>query len=232
MKIFGNGFIAKNLKKIRLPEKFFIYAAGVSNSNVKQNKIYKREVNQFKKIIKKINPRKILIYISSLSVENKSLQKDKYIKNKLIIEKIIKNEMPKYIIIRLPQVVGKNRNKHTLTNFIYNTFKKGKKFYLWKNSKRNLIDIDDVVKILRVYLINSPKINSTINIFNPKSISVRNIIKIFSEILIKKITIKELKKENKNINLKNLSKGTLLPKKYFKNMDNNLYIKKILNKYY
>ena len=59
MKIFGNGFIAKNLKKIRLPEKFFIYAAGVSNSNIKQKKVYNREINQFKKIIKKINPRKI-----------------------------------------------------------------------------------------------------------------------------------------------------------------------------
>ena len=232
MKIFGNGFIAKNLKKIRLPEKFFIYAAGVSNSNIKQKKVYNREINQFKKIIKKINPRKILIYISSLSVENKNLQKDKYVKNKLIIEKIIKNEVPKYIIIRLPQVVGKNHNKHTLTNFIYNTFKKGKNFYLWKNSKRNLIDIDDVVKILRAYLLNSPKINSTINIFNPESISVRNIIKIFSEISLKKITIKELKKENKNINLKSLTKKTLLPKKYFKNINNNLYIKKILNKYY
>tara|TARA_X000000950_G_scaffold51775_1_gene61250 strand:+ start:4366 stop:5064 length:699 start_codon:yes stop_codon:yes gene_type:complete len=232
MKIFGNGFIAKNLKKIRLPEKFFIYAAGVSNSNIKQKKVYNREINQFKKIIKKINPRKILIYISSLSVENKSLQKDKYVRNKLIIEKIIKNEVPKYIIIRLPQVVGKNHNKHTLTNFIYNTFKKGKNFYLWKNSKRNLIDIDDVVKILRAYLLNSPKINSTINIFNPKSISVRNIIKIFSEISLKKITIKELKMENKNINLKSLTKKTLLPKKYFKNINNNLYIKKILNKYY
>ena len=232
MKIFGNGFIAKNLKQIRLPEKFFIYAAGVSNSNIKQKKIYNREINQFKKIIKKINPRKILIYISSLSVENKNLQKDKYVKNKLIIEKIIKNEVPKYIIIRLPQVVGKNHNKHTLVNFIYNTFKKGKNFYLWKNSKRNLIDIDDVVKILRAYLLNSPKINSTINIFNPKSISVRNIIKIFSEISLKKITIKELKMENKNINLKSLTKKTLLPKKYFKNINNNLYIKKILNKYY
>ncbi len=232
MKIFGNGFIAKNLKKVRLPKKFFIYAAGVSNSNVKQNKVYNREINQFKKIIRKINSKKILIYISSLSVENKNLQADKYVKNKLIIEKIIKNEVPKFIIIRLPQVVGKNCNKHTLTNFIYNTFKKEKKFYLWKNSKRNLIDIDDVVKILKAYLLNSPKINSTINIFNPKSISVRSIIKIFSEILKKKITIKELKMENKNINLKKLTKETLLPKKYFRNINNNLYIRKILSKYY
>ena len=35
MSIFGNGFIAKNLKKIKLPSRFEIYAAGVSNSNLK-----------------------------------------------------------------------------------------------------------------------------------------------------------------------------------------------------
>ena len=53
MIIFGNGFIAKNLKKLHLPNSFFIYAAGVSNSNVKQNKFYLREIRQFNNIKKK-----------------------------------------------------------------------------------------------------------------------------------------------------------------------------------
>lgn len=232
MTIFGNGFIATNLKKINLSRNFFIYAAGVSNSNVKQNKVYLREINQFNIIKKKLNTKKIFVYISSLSVENKNLKKDKYVKNKLIIENIIKKEIPNYIIIRLPQIVGKNLNKYTITNFIYNTVKSGKKFYLWRDSKRNLIDIDDVVKIIKKYLSNRPKLNSTINIFNPKSVPVKNILKIFSKIIDKKMIIQKSKKENKNINLSALNKSTFLPKKYYKNIDNNLYIKKILNKYY
>jgi nucleoside-diphosphate-sugar epimerase len=232
MTIFGNGFIAKNLKKLNLPNKFFIYAAGVSNSNIKQNKFYLREIKQFNIIKKKINSEKIFVYISSLSVENKSLKHDKYVKNKLIIESIIKKEVKNYIIIRLPQVVGKNRNKYTITNFIYNTVKEGKKFYLWENSKRNLIDIDDVSKIIKKYLLDKPKINSVINIFNPNSITVKDLLKIFSKILSKKIILKVLKKKNKNINLKSLKKNTFLPNKYYDNMKNNSYIKKILIKYY
>ena len=132
----------------------------------------------------------------------------------------------------MPQVVGKNRNKYTITNFIYNTVKEGKKFYLWENSKRNLIDIDDVSKIIKKYLLDKPKINSVINIFNPNSITVKDLLKIFSKILSKKIIFKVLKKKNKNINLKSLKKNTFLPNKYYDNMKNNSYIKKILIKHY
>jgi len=61
MIIFGNGFIAKNLKKLHLPNSFFIYAAGVSNSNVKQNKFYLREIRQFNNIKKKKKTKKKFI---------------------------------------------------------------------------------------------------------------------------------------------------------------------------
>ena len=78
MKVYGKGFIAFNLKKVKLPKKIFIYAAGISNSNSKNVKDYKREIAQIKKVVKKIN-NKIFVYISSLSVENKKLKNDKNI---------------------------------------------------------------------------------------------------------------------------------------------------------
>ena len=43
MKVYGKGFIAFNLKKIKLPKKIFIYAAGISNSNSKNIKIIKEK---------------------------------------------------------------------------------------------------------------------------------------------------------------------------------------------
>ena len=91
MKIFGNGFIASNLKKLKTKKKIYIYAAGVSNSNSKKNHHYLREVSTIKKIVKKIDKNITFVYISSLSVENKKLQNNKYVKNKLKIEKIVKS---------------------------------------------------------------------------------------------------------------------------------------------
>ncbi len=231
MIVYGNGFIAKNLKKIKIQKKFILYAAGVSNSNSKNQKEYLREIKTFEEF-KKNYDKKILIYISTLSTENKYLKKDKYVKNKIFIEKLIKKDIKKYIIVRLPQVIGKNNNKYTLTNNIYNSIKRKKSFILWRNSKRNLIDIDDIKIILGKYLSQNPKINSTLNIFNPNSTSVKYLLQIFEEILRKKIKIKVKNTINKNINLKKIKKTTQLPKYYYSKIMKKNYLKKTLIKYY
>ena len=194
MKIYGSGFLAKNLKKIYVPNNFFIYAAGVSNSNLRDNKEFIREVKLFRKILKKIQTKKKFVYISSLSVENKSLKNDPYVKNKIKIENILKKECKDYLIIRLPQIVGKNKNINTLTNSIYNCFLNDKTFKLWKNSKRNLIDIDDINYILEKYFKNFEENKKIINIFNYKSVDVLRLLKVFSNLLDKKINIKIVKK--------------------------------------
>lgn len=232
MNINGNGFIAKNLRKIIIPKNFFIYAAGVSNSSSKNKKFFKRELNQFKNYLKKIKTNDVIIYISSTTLENKSLKNIQYVKNKLKIEKIIQRQIKNYIIIRLPQIVGKNNNKYTLTNFIFNCFKKNKELALWQNSIRNIIDIEDLIKIIEKYLNNKPKINSIINICNPRSIEVSKLIYIFSKILKKNIKTKIIKKNNKNINYKNFKKNTLLPSKYYKIINYNGYYKAVIKKYY
>ena len=216
MKIYGSGFLAKNLKKINIPNNFFIYAAGVSNSNLRDNKEFIREIILFRKILKKIHPKKKFVYISSLSVENISLKNDPYVKNKIKIESILKKECKDYLIIRLPQIVGKNKNVNTLTNSIYDCFLNDKTFKLWKNSKRNLIDIDDINYILEKYFKNFEENKKIINIFNYKSVDVLRLLKVFSNLFDKKINIKIVKKNNRNINLSKIQKDTLLPKFSFK----------------
>ncbi len=232
MKIYGSGFLAKNLKKINVPNNFFIYAAGVSNSNLRDNKEFIREVKLFRKILKKIHPKKKFVYISSLSVENTSLKNDPYVKNKIKIENILKKECKDYLIIRLPQIVGKNKNVNTLTNSIYNCFLNDKTFKLWKNSKRNLIDIDDINYILEKYFKNFEKNKKIINIFNYKSVDVLRLLKVFSNLFDKKINIKIVKKNNRNINLNKIQKDTLLPKFYYNNLKKRNYILNMIAKYY
>lgn len=232
MSIFGNGFIAKNLKKIKFPKKFDIYAAGVSNSNLKKKSEYKKELKLFENYLARRNKKKILVYISSTSLLNKSSEKDNYISNKKKIENIIKKKVPKYLIVRLPQVIGISNNRKTLTNFIRDNILNKKTFYLWKGSKRNLIDIEDIKIILNKYLRNKPKINKTINILNPRSIKVKDLIKLFSKILKKKPKIQEIKKKNKNIDLLQVSKSTSLPKVFYKDIQRKNYIKSLILKYY
>ena len=165
-------------------------------------------------------------------MEDKKLKNDLYVKNKLIIEKLAKKLLKRYIIIRLPQVIGHNKNKYTLTNWVFNSILKEKTLLIWKGSKRNIIDIYDIKKIIESFLNTNPRKNTQINILNPKSISIENIIKIFENILNMKAKIKILSRKNKNINLRQINKKTFLAKKYYKNLNNKNYYKNIIKKYY
>jgi len=232
MQIFGRGFIAKNLKKIKIQKKYIIYAAGVSNSNLKEKKKYNYEISRFKKFLKKMSKNKTIIYISTFSANNKDLKNDLYVKNKIIIENLIKRNSISFIIFRLPQIIGISKNKNTLTNAIYYFISREKKFSIWKGSVRNLIDIDDLKSIIENYLKNNPPENTIINIYNPKFIKIEDLIKIFEKILNKKAKVETQVKKNKNVNIKLLNKKNNLDKGYYKDLLSKNYYKNIIKKYY
>ena len=145
--IIGSGFIAikfkKYLKFIK-NNKIVIYAAGISNSLEINKSNLDREISKLKIFIK--SNKKKLIYISTYSVNDYSRKNKLYVKNKIKIERIITQKSKEYIIIRLPEIIGKNKNPHTLTNFFYNSIKKNKPLKIFNNSQRNLLDIDDAIK--------------------------------------------------------------------------------------
>ena len=235
MKIIGTGFLAKGLKKIKLSKKssyYIFYAAGVSNSNSKINKDYIKDKALLKKNIINLDSKKILIYFSSLSIINNNLKKDKYVKNKIFIEKFIKRNVKRYLIIRLPQIIGKSSNPHTLTNFLYNKIKSREKFIIWSKASRYLIDIDDVILILQKILSRNYKLNSTINIANLKADSLLDIVKNFEQILSVKAFFKETESENKNVNIKKLNWNSIADEQCYIQINNKNYLNKILRKYY
>lgn len=231
MRIIGNGFIAKNLKKAKLKfhDNYIIYAAGISNSKTKNKINLKKERDKFIKFTKNLNSSKIIIYISSLSVIDKSLKKDDYVKNKLFIENFLKLKKKNFIIIRLTQVVGLNKNPNTLTNFFFNSIKNKKEFIFWANTKRNLIDIKDVQNIFRKIVKKKFIGSKIINIQNPVSINTKKIIDIFSKILKQKPNFKKLFNKKNSNHLYASKNNSNEFSNFFKKIN---YNEKLLIKYY
>ena len=234
MHVHGSGFIAKNLKRIKLRKlkKVVIYAAGVSNSKSKDKKEFLKERKKIQIFLSNHNTEHLFIYISTTSVLDNNLKKDKYTRNKIIIENLIKKSLNNFLILRLSQIVGKSNNPHTLTNFIYRKILSEQRFKVWSNVKRNLIDIDDLIKIVKQIISTKLKPGNVINILNPNSIYVKKIVNIMGDIVKKnpKYILLEYKPKKKgNLKIQSSSKFNLNIKKYFKDKN---YLKKILEKYY
>lgn len=186
MIIIGNGFIAKNLKKIKLKNKKTIFfASGVSNSNCKNALEFNREYIKLKAIKKNYSSYRF-IYFSSCSVTDKSRKNNDYQKHKLRIERYIKNNIKYYKIFRIPEVIGNNKNRNTLLNFFFNSFKNNKKIQTSHNAYRNLIDIKKIILTVEFILNNNYK-KRTIDIVNLNYYSTIEIISCFEKIFKKKI---------------------------------------------
>ena len=183
--IIGNGLIAKKCKSID-GEDVIIFASGVSNSSETDIREYDRETN----LLLDQDKNKRLIYFSTCSIFDTNYTGEKYIQHKLNTETLIKNEFKKYSIFRLPNVVGKSNNKHTLFNYITNKIQNEEEIVTFRNCFRYLLDVKDLWWIIR----NNLK-NDIINVTLDDPIEVVYLIKRMAACLNKTANIRL---ENKN----------------------------------
>jgi len=231
--IVGSGFMAKNFsKQIDVLEKLNIclYAAGVSNSQIVENKLIEKDKNRIIDFSKIFDQKKILVYLSTCSIYDPSRNKNPYVKNKLYIENLIREKFKNFLIIRLPEVVGKNENKTSLVNFIYHNIKKNISFEIWKNAKRNIIDINDVVLLTTIFLKDYYKSNKIINIANPIQCSATEITRCLEKLTNAKAIYNLVDKGDTNwsVDISEISKTIKSSKINF----NENYLYKALKKYY
>ena len=180
--IEGNGFICKAFQEFS--HKFdndIIFGSGVSNSSITAaNNEFAREIALLDKY--KTSNKK-LIYFSTSSVFDKQSNKSFYVKHKINIENYIQENFDRYLIYRLPIVVGKSSNPNTLTNYLYDRVNSGKKIKIHTNACRYIIDIEDVVR----YVCETKNAdNLVINLHLNTQLPIRAIVAIFERVLDKK----------------------------------------------
>ena len=224
----GSGFIASSFKNFSFKD-VVLFASGVSNSSCTNQKEFEKEKKLLIKTIKKYQKKKI-IYFSTCSIMDDSRKKNLYQKHKILIEDYIKKNCKSYLIFRLPEVIGKSKNKNTLINYLFNNIRKNTPIHTSKYTFRNLVDIHDIKKIVKTCL-KLNLFNKTIIIANNTMYSLVNLINKIELILQKKaIIIKSEKFNNKSfvINVKSYKKLYQKSKVTFgKN-----YLTEKLNKYY
>ena len=173
--VVGSGLLAAGFKNYCDNSEIIMFCSGVSNSLCTDEAEFIREVDLLNKIVSE-NINATIVYFSTCSIYDASQNGSKYVEHKIRMETFIKKSCKKFKIFRLSNVVGQSKNKNTILNYLFNNIKSEKPFTLWKNSIRNLIDIEDVTKLVSYIIDNSLFENETINIANTESYAVLDIV--------------------------------------------------------
>jgi len=176
--IIGNGLLAQAFTELDTLD-LLIFASGVSDSQCTDKSEYKREMDLLLNSISQF-PSNKLIYFSTCDFYDSS-KNSMYMEHKKEIENTIKDTSKRWIIFRLPQIIGKG-NKKNLVQLLSKNIINDIKFDLYHDLERNLIDIDDVREIAKFYMNLE---NISINIANPENIKVKDIVNIIERITLK-----------------------------------------------
>ena len=181
--IIGNGLIASAFSPHFSDDTdVIVFASGVSNSREYRSEEFLRERQL---LVAALRQERFLLYFSTCSVSDAKLLDTPYVVHKKEMESLVRSSKD-YVIFRLPQVVGRTPNPHTLTNYFYRQIMSGANFQVWRHATRNFIDIDDVALII-THLVQNFHVNgTTTNIACPFSISIPRFITTFECALGKK----------------------------------------------
>src|SRR5688572_5332524 len=136
--VVGKGLIARAFEPLYSKDnRFLIFASGVSNSGNTEAYEFKRETGLLEQAIQQ-HPEKTLIYFSTCSIYDPSMQQSLYVQHKLAMENLIQTRHPDYHIFRLANLAGKTNNPHTFLNYFAQHIQSGSFFYLWKQAWRNV----------------------------------------------------------------------------------------------
>ena len=159
-----------------------IYAAGVSNSACQDRREFERERERLLGAMRSTSPDSPFIYFGTCSIDDPEAQKSAYVQHKAAMESFVRERIS-YLIFRLPQLAGFTPNPHTLLNYLFSRIIRSERFQVWGRAHRNLIDVDDVVKIARDMVTVEKAVRATINIANTRSSSMFDIVRTMEEVL-------------------------------------------------
>jgi dTDP-4-dehydrorhamnose reductase len=172
--VIGSGLIGKKFEQCE-NEDLLIFASGVSNSKLNDENELLRERNLIASALVN-NPGRIFVYFSTYSINDPVVKNNLYVSHKLNMESFIRENSSRYLIVRTSNIVGPNSsNPHTIINYLVNHIKELSSFELWKNSYRNILDIDHLyAMVLKVVELNM--LNQTLYLLNPVSLNMVDIV--------------------------------------------------------
>jgi nucleoside-diphosphate-sugar epimerase len=185
--IIGNGLLARSFAADRLAElKATVFASGVSNSSETDPTAFEREGHLLVKALNNAQGR--FVYFSTCSVTDPDRVETHYVRHKLKMERLIA-ERDEYLILRLPQVVGRTDNPHTLSNYLASRIRNAEPLHIWVKAVRCLIDVEDVARLTLHLVENRLETSTALDLAPPENVTLLELVSMLEATLDKKATI-------------------------------------------
>jgi len=191
----------KKIKNYNIELFIHLAAADPENSNIKNIIEINKKIDNILMCLHKKNKIKKIFFTSSNSIFKNNTNKiikqntiprprEAYGISKLKTEKLIKKNFNSFLILRLPSVIGIGLKKgliYRLSNQIKN--KKPIKVYNIKEKFNNILDIKDLIVIIKSYFKETKKIKKIYNVCPNDNILFLDLLKLIHKIFNKKLKI-------------------------------------------
>lgn len=157
--------LAKSLQKVS-HQAVTLFCSGVSDSSQIQEKEFQRE----KELLGEQDTNLPLFYFSTVSIFNPSKNTDPYILHKREMEHFIRTKFPKYLIVRLPNMVGQGGNPGNLFPYFLQSISNNAKVTIRKNAGRYILGADDLSIIISLFI--ELELSGEINVCFPQQTPV------------------------------------------------------------
>lgn len=157
-----------------------VFASGVSNSQEADPSQFQREADMLVKALEHRTGR--FVYFSTCSVTDDDRAETPYAVHKRKMEALIQAR-GNHLILRLPQVVGKTDNPHTLVNHLVAHIRSGKPLQIWSHAVRCLIDVDHISAITLHLLEGGLELDRTVDLAPPESLTLQQLLPLVEQTL-------------------------------------------------
>jgi nucleoside-diphosphate-sugar epimerase len=180
--VIGNGLVARGFKSLEADASCLVFASGVSNSSTTDPAEFDREKRLLERVMQE-HREKTLLYFSTCSVYDPYSSHSSYVRHKLSMESYIAAHHPAYHLFRISNLAGFSANPHTFLNFFALRIRTGAPFQVWNRAERNLIDLDDAVKLSLHIFHQRLFCNAVVNVANPANEPVPRIVSVLESVL-------------------------------------------------
>lgn len=174
--VIGKGVIAIRFRDFSSQSKYLIFAGGVHDSSIQDEAQIQDEEKTVRSSLA-AHSDATFVYFSTCSILDQNVIHTPYVQHKLRMEKLVQDTAKSFLIFRFPQLIGVSDTKSNLVNFLVDAIANQKLFELWENAEKNLIDIDDIHKIVGEFLKRNSVSNMIVNVASTHQTTVLQLVR-------------------------------------------------------